>query len=103
MAWDRNAEASLMALLRQIVREEVQAAFDEAIAKNPKSLAECGTQRLIDRAIARERERVADEESKLWDRCFGPQAPKDEKAKRDVVVSMASARALLSILNKPAS
>jgi len=34
MSSDPNAEAGLMALLRQIVREEVQAAFDRTAAED---------------------------------------------------------------------
>jgi hypothetical protein len=60
-------------------------------------------ERLIQKALEKERARVAAEEWESWRAAFGPAAPVAERAKRDVIVSIASARALLALLNKPSS
>jgi len=58
---------------------------------------------LIGRAIKAERARAAAEEWQQWNRCFGPGAPLAAKARRDRILTVASSRALLVLINKPSS
>jgi hypothetical protein len=70
-----------LALLRQVIREEVDAA--------------------LDRIIANERSRLAANEWEQWSHCFGPKAPLSAKTRRERVFRTASSRALIALLNMP--
>lgn len=56
---------------------------------------------MIQKAIEDDRARAAAEEWAQWSQCFGEDAAAGEKAKRRKIIKIASARAALSILNRP--